>query len=345
VNSSAKHMSGAVLGCFSDFDCPNTGYRCYNAILRNKSPGICHCMSTLAIYGDICQYSATYSKVLNCLYAFTSFIGLLITANMLISKIRTSAVHFDAFTTTLFQNMLAFLTETGTYMIFVYRSFYPSNHRFWTLKLLSYVGSAAYIHGLGSAFNISLLWIEISISGRREFWILKNIKKTKHIFLVVLCSLYTVYAVIYSAFFNFRLGQVVFDVYVAFLLLSFWFGAKMLSKLVCSRDCGLVGKSTQEQFNRQINHLQLIASSANSVLFFGTLFLLLQIAYLLTYKLRVCSVSYFLYLSCKCSFMCINFTVFSYLSGQHFTVWGFFRYLISKGHKRQQVSCDCEELK
>jgi len=226
---------------------------------------------------------------------------------------------FNAFSTTFLQTTLGLLSSGIGYGFCIDRVFFPTSRAFWKLKAYSYFGSAAVLHGISSALNISLMWIEIS--SFRQLKIVQNVHRTKNILLGIIVSLYIellVFGVIVAAY---RILQGIALFYVFFLVATFWFGASRMHKLLNPTH----SETYTEQLRATKNNDEItrIFSTTKIVCFFSVAFLLGEVTYLLTFHLRIPTISCFAFHGFQFCMLCLNFAIIVHLQGRTLLPWDF----------------------
>jgi len=301
--------------CFTDEDCPNIGYRCYGFNLFQLSgPGMCHCWSSLGLYGDECQ-AKTYSKIGCCLIFSISLVLFLFSVHYFFSN--SHRFSFNAFSTTFLQNTLGLLSSCVSYGFCIDRVFYPGGHAFWKIKAYYYFASAAVFHGICSALNISLMWIEIS--GFRQLKIVQNVQSTKNILLGFMISLYIELLVIGLIVDAYRFLQFLALFYVLFLVVTFLFGSSRMRKVLHPRHFETY--TDQRRANQSNDEIQRIFSTTMAVCLICVLFLVAEVTYLVTFSLRIPALSFFTFHGFEFCIVCLEFVVLWHLQGRSLFLW------------------------
>jgi len=220
--------NSTFLWCHVDQDCPSIGYRCYGVSFAPQ--GRCECAHVYAMYGSNCQNSTLYAKITSILiipfYAYAFYLSV---ALFFENGVRRN-ISFSAFYTTSVQNLLALLTGSMKEFMFVYILFKPDADKFWLSSLFNYLMTATEIHGVGAAFNMAFMWIEISTF--QHLYLIKNLKRTKFLLVFLMTALYIAW--VYSAVVtgHFVIVQLIALCFEVGLLFSFQFGAVSMSRLL-----------------------------------------------------------------------------------------------------------------
>jgi len=203
-----------------------------------------------------------------------------------------------------------FFSSAGNALL-TFRVFVPSTTNSMLVNAYFYLQTATFVHGTGSALNISLLWVEIAAF--KELRILNNITRTKYLMFAALASVYLVWVSFGLVFKNYRLVLIAIDVIVVFMVFSFGIGCQLLSKILQSNpqtDTDECRKKAQD------SEIQTMFSNANSVIVFGVLIIFSQFIYLRTYELRNPRLSFYTFIVSCFSAVGIDFTVLWHLKGK-----------------------------
>jgi len=95
--------------------------------------------------------------------------------------------------------------------------------------MCAYFQQATIVNTVGAAFNISLLWIEVSLNGRMS--ILKNVQQTRIVLISVITLLY-VWLLCFLVFGASKMTQVVDVFSIVSLGISFFLGSNRIAKLL-----------------------------------------------------------------------------------------------------------------
>jgi len=306
-------MDGTL--CFKDDDCPNIGYKCYGLKLFQLSgPGICHCWSALALFGNEC-HSKIYSKIGCCLMFSICSALLLFSVHYFVRNIHR--LSFNAFTTTLLQIILGLLSMCIGYGLCIDRVFDPGSHAFWKLKAYYYFGCAGDIHGITSALNISLMWIEIA--GFQQLKIVQNVQKTKTILLTVMISLHIELLVLGLILGGFRILQLFCSFYILFLVVTFLHGSfRMYAVLNPTHSETYTDERRAIESNSEIKRI-FLTTMAVCLLF--VLFLIVSLTYLETIRLGSPALSFFTFHGMHCCSLCLHFVLLRHLQGGSLLPW------------------------
>jgi len=175
-----------------------------------------------------------------------------------------------------------------------------------------YFQCAAFIHGLGDALNISLLWIEIAAFN--EMRIAQNIARMKYVLLAAIVSLYVAWIYFGLVHSNYCLVQIVVDGFIIFMIISFGIGAWSLSRILHQRFAHSYTDGQRKQAKDA--EIQMIFSNSMGIVALSILFLVFQLVYLGTYKIRSAQLSFFSFMVCCFLFQGINFIVLWHLKGK-----------------------------
>jgi len=270
------------------------------------------------VYGENCQFSTFYAKTVGSLVLLAFFTGLIFSIYSMV-KARRKICTFGALTTTFFQITLGFLLALIGECFNMCGAFFPTGTAFWTTKASGFCFFTACIQGIGSASNISLLWIEISANSGMK--ILTNVQKTKPALLAMLISLNGLCVLLVLVFPNFRVSVLILLVYLAFTLVAFGLGAKSVSKLFRYQ----LGGSDTEEVRNEAKTLEVtrILMNAKSLCIFGLLYFCFAVPFILTFKLRVSWISFPLSVGMKSSAYFLGLTVIFHLRGECFLTWRF----------------------
>jgi len=239
----------STIACSVDSDCPNIGYHCYNhfLILESRNQGVCFCLHTQTLYGVDCEKSRYYAKVISITIAVLTLISLCDMSRLFCRSLTLKVKKSGAFFTTALQNMIALLNLFAAELLTLIRIFNPASNRFWRVNLGNCFTQAAFVNTIGAAFNISLLWIEVSMNGKMS--IVMNIRQTR-LFLISLIALLYVWLLFFLIFGASRMTQVV-DLFALVLLsISFVVGSQRITKLL------LLGKEMNAEITEEIRREQ-----------------------------------------------------------------------------------------
>jgi len=272
----------------------------------------------ITVYGGNCQYSTNSGKAVGSLVILAFFTGFMFSLYSMV-KARIKIREFGALTTTFFQITLGFLLALIGECFNMYGAFSPTRTEFWTIKASSFCLFIACIQGIGSASNISLLWIEISANTGMK--ILTNVQKTKPAFLAILISLNCLFVLLLLFRPNYRVSISVLLVYFAFTLVAFGIGARSVSKLFHYQ---LAGSDTEEQRNEaKTREVTRILMNAKSLCIFGLLYFCFSIPFILTFQLQISWISFPLTVGMKLCTFFLGLTVIFHLRGECFVTWRF----------------------
>jgi len=233
------------------------------------------------------------------LYSSSSFL----TKSIIAKKIKA-----DAFSTTLVQNTLGLVAGFLYTSLTMYRVIFPRSNMFWILAVSSFSIEATLIHGIGAAFNISLLWIEISaISGTQK---IANVTRTKVFLLVIIVTLYV--WLLPSILFGLgRLLQLVDVVYIAVLAASFALGAHQIQQLL----------RTPSSDQHQRSDIRRIVSTAQAVSVFSLLFSIFLGTHVYSSAIKSGVLGFFSLWGAQLTFLSLQLVVNLYLKGHDFFTW------------------------
>jgi len=240
-----------------------------------------------------------------------SLIGLAFCVSFIFKKFSRRCLILNAFSTTLVQNALSFLSACVGNALLTHRVFVPSTTNSMIVNAHFYFQTATFVHGLGSALNISLLWVEIAAN--KELRIFNNITRTKYLMLAALASVYLVWISLGLIFCNYCLVVIAVNAIVLFMVISFGIGSQLLSRMLQSRpqsDTDGCRKKAQDA------EIQTMFSNTNGVIAFGILIICSQFLYLKTYELRNPRLSFYTFIVSCFSAVGIDFTVLWHLKGK-----------------------------
>jgi len=142
---------------------------------------------------------------------------------------------WSAFSTTLLQNTLSIILACMHHAVMVARMFGFGNVLFQRIyiRLANLTLGLSFLHVTGGAFNVSLLWIEIASC--RQFQIVKNVSRTKHLLITVIALMYILYLSVGFVGQNSRLAMMIWYFFLLALIISCGIGSAKLA-IVLSKD-------------------------------------------------------------------------------------------------------------
>jgi len=280
--------------------------------------GTCGCAHLVSAYGEACQHSPQYEKIVDCLILLAYF-GIVCLGILSLLKNKSVLMRKgNAAATALFEVTVGGIFACLGQISQLYRAFNPTSGNFWAVKGMYFCLVMACIVGLCATSNISLLWIEISTNtGLR---ILSNINKTKPVLVCVFLSL-NILCIILAMIYNYNASYavVVLTFYLLCALVSFGIGARRVSKLFRSRLA--VTTAEVRRNDSQNAEIARMFDNTKSICFFGGLFIFFAVPFIITYNLQNSWLTFILFHGMELSGCGIAYTLIFHLRGERFVSW------------------------
>jgi len=297
------------------------------------SSGVCHCWSELAISGKDCQFASAYAKIVCCFVFTLSIYGLLISMRLIFNVgINGNLWTLNALNTTLFQNFLSFFSASVSFGLTIDILFSLDSHSFWKVQAYYYFVSIFVSHGIGSALNLSLMWIEVAAF--QQLKIVQNVHRTRNLFLGLQISLYIELLLIGVLLHDYRPFQVIAIFYVCILMLAFILGATKMAVLY--RPYLTETATDGDRTIQNIAEVKRMFSTTKSICLFAVLYFCFEAAYLVTFQRNTSSLGFFTFVGFQVFFLCIDFTVLWHLKGRTLLSWDL-RFFKTKVRGEKQI--------
>jgi len=237
---------------------------------------------------------------------------------------------WSAFSTTLLQNTLSIILACTHHAVMVARMFGFGNVLFQRIyiRLANLTLGLSFLHVTGGAFNVSLLWIEIASC--RQFQIVKNVSRTKHLLITVIALMYILYLSVGFVGQNSRLAMMIWYFFLLALIISCGIGSAKLA-IVLSKDLhdnAFLDEADLRRNEVKRSEIGKILATSTRVCVFSAIGLAFNAIYVVTYTKQNALATHILYVCYALSFLLLRFTVLWYLRGKVFLCWkishGFF---------------------
>jgi len=229
---------------------------------------------------------------------------------------------YSAFSTTLLQNTLSIILACSHHAIMIARLFECENMLFKQvyMRAANLTLGLSFLHVTGSAFNVSLLWLEIASC--RQFQIVNNVTRTKQTLISVIALMYILYLSVAVVAQNSRLAMMIWCFFLLALICSCGIGAVRLAR-VLSKDLnrGFLDECDRRRNEAKRFEIKKVLATASRVCVFCAIGLLFNLIYIQTFDRRNPLLTHILYVCYVVSFLLLRYTVLWYLRGKVFLCW------------------------
>jgi len=318
-----------TIECWTMNSCPNVRFGCYktNANLISTpwktSNGVCQCAHYAGYSGRDCGEVKIYAKVISFVLLFLYGLVLCLAIQQLFrtfkAKKRSLKCSLNAATTTLLRIAISLIAWIGIQVMDILTEYFIINKNSLAVLylLLVIVGLSQQV---GSAFNVSFLWIEMSAS--QKLYKIQNITRGRRVLIAMEWGL-IFSCIIFSIVFQ-SICAVMIPVggFMVLIGISFALGAHSMSKLL----------EKGSQASGQASKTKTIVSTARTVSIDCAVVVIFGVLYLFSFTIRSIPLGVFSMFAIKLALLHIIVGVVWYLKGKYLCIQEIILAVMCKSH-------------